>query len=216
MAYKPGDDYVGLFLVIDDTTDELTAADSLPTAVMVHNGVEDEAVSLTVAAVSTGQYKVTGTIPGSYDESDVVHVVATVVLAGVTTQAIVSEFVFTTTISTATPIDLQPVLPANTTIVISKAGVGNVGERTIPLTIGEAQLMAIDFRKLMPTNGRILTATVENLSGVTLGIGTVGVDRSQVKFLVTPSLAGESTVECVVTFADGGGQKAASVKYLGV
>src|SRR5262245_11052270 len=65
-SYKPGDPYTGEFVTSSFSTGAAANADSLPTAGMVHNGADDGTVTLTVANVATGRYKVTGTIPSGY------------------------------------------------------------------------------------------------------------------------------------------------------
>jgi len=111
-------------------------------------------------------------------------------------------------------VDQQPIPAARTAIVITKAGVGNVGERSLTLTVGELQPIAVDYRKLLPTNGRVTAVTCTQLTqpvGGSLTIGTTGYDKTQAKVPLTPDTAGTYTMECVATFADGAGQEAATV-----
>jgi hypothetical protein len=65
---------IALQLATFSSTGALTNADSLPTATMVRNGVDDDTPTLTVANVSTGLYKLTGTIPLTYTPNDDVQV----------------------------------------------------------------------------------------------------------------------------------------------
>ena len=113
-----------------------------------------------------------------------------------------------------TAIDQQPVPEAMTVVVVTKAGVGNIGERSLTTSVGEAQAIALDFRNLMPLNGRITLVEFTQLTSSTVGslaIGTAGQAGSQAKVTLTPDTASTYTMECVVTFADGGGQAAATV-----
>lgn len=65
MSLKPGDTVVIYFNTVNPSTGVIQNADSAPTATMEHNGADDGSVTLTVTNVTTGRYKVTGTIPSS-------------------------------------------------------------------------------------------------------------------------------------------------------
>jgi hypothetical protein len=70
MAKKPGDPFSFQFTTSSPTTGALANADSLPTGKQVHNGVDDSTNAVTITNVSTGVYKATGTILGSYVSGD--------------------------------------------------------------------------------------------------------------------------------------------------
>lgn len=73
MALKPGDAFAFQFVTTDDAG-ALTDADSLPTGTIVRNGTDDATPTVTVANVSTGVYRASGTLPGTYAAGDVVQV----------------------------------------------------------------------------------------------------------------------------------------------
>ena len=76
------------FTVTDPATAAAVNADSLPTAVLVQNGV-DTAESVVITNVETGVYKLEVTIPSSYADGDEVEVRVTAVVGGVTGKGIV-------------------------------------------------------------------------------------------------------------------------------
>lgn len=106
---------------------------------------------------------------------------------------------------TQTPLDQQPV-PASRTVKMVRKGAGLVGERTLTVTSGELQLIAVDFYGDMPTHGRITLAAATETGGPLLGTITEGQDRSKAKLSFTPTATGTATLSVVVTYADGGGQ----------
>ena len=73
MAVIPGDLVVYQFTTRHPTTGAATDADSLPTGVLVLNGV-DTAVTVTIANVETGVYTFSVTVPSTYDAGDEVQV----------------------------------------------------------------------------------------------------------------------------------------------
>jgi hypothetical protein len=74
VGYRPGDSYYCEFSTASPSTGAAQNADSLPVATPNHNGADDGSFTLTVANVTTGRYKVTGTIPTGYAGGDVVNV----------------------------------------------------------------------------------------------------------------------------------------------
>lgn len=95
MTYILGDSYVGMFVTRDPDTLALTDADALPTVVIYVNGVAD-AWGEAVANISTGLYKVTGTIATDLSSGDVASVVMSATVAGVVSGAIIDQFVIDT------------------------------------------------------------------------------------------------------------------------
>jgi|GEM_PF-3067793 len=77
-TYSPGDAFA--FWASTYNGSVQTDADTLPTASLYRNGTLDAAVAVTVAKISTGLYRVTGTIPVGYALGDeiLVRTVATV------------------------------------------------------------------------------------------------------------------------------------------
>jgi hypothetical protein len=82
MAKIPGDTFAFQFPTFS-STGALTDADSLPTGVQVHNGVDDGTNAVTITHISTGLYKATGTILGSYSSGDDFQVRINATLASV-------------------------------------------------------------------------------------------------------------------------------------
>jgi hypothetical protein len=89
---KPGDSIYATFTV-SDSTGALVDADSLPTATIVKNGADDGAVTLTVTNVSTGRYKVTGTVPDTYVGGDSVEIYVAATVASVSGGVVVRSFI---------------------------------------------------------------------------------------------------------------------------
>lgn len=90
MLYKPSAAYYTTFTT-QDATGAATDADSLPTASARKNGTTDAAFTLTVTKISTGLYKITGTIP-SYSAGDVVQTEVSATVGGVAGKAVVDQF----------------------------------------------------------------------------------------------------------------------------
>lgn len=83
--YRSGSVFTLLF-----TTDNGTAnADSLPTAKLAHNGTDDNTVTLVVANLDAGRYKVSGTIPLTYVAGDSIAVTVSATISSVSTKQIV-------------------------------------------------------------------------------------------------------------------------------
>jgi hypothetical protein len=88
--YKAGHSLMRSFTVTDDTG-AAANADATPIGAALRNGVTDGAVAVTVAAHSTGVYHASFTIPGTYAAGDVVELVVTAAVGGVTTKAVVDS-----------------------------------------------------------------------------------------------------------------------------
>jgi hypothetical protein len=96
MSLKPGDSYTGLFCTSRGDTGAASNADSLPTATMTRNGTDDGTVTLTVANLDTGRYKVTGTVPSGYASGDAVQVWISATVNSVAAKAVIDSFVLDT------------------------------------------------------------------------------------------------------------------------
>lgn len=99
MFFKPAQAYSKVF-TLTDSTGALVAADSLPAATAYRNGEADAGFVLTVASISTGRYKITGTVP-AYTQDDVVEVVVDATIATVATAESVDRFHIETRIDAA-------------------------------------------------------------------------------------------------------------------
>jgi hypothetical protein len=93
MSLKPGDSLALQFTTRRADTGAATAADSTPTATLVHNGVDDGSVTLTVANPSGAIYKITGTIPSGYAKGDLVQVRVAATVNSVSDSEIVASYV---------------------------------------------------------------------------------------------------------------------------
>jgi hypothetical protein len=88
MAYQAGDTFRGIFTT-SNNIGTATNADSLPTAKMSKNGVDDGTVTLTVTNIDTGRYSVSGTIPGTYNPGDTVSVTVIPIMSSNTVKQII-------------------------------------------------------------------------------------------------------------------------------
>lgn len=70
-------------LIYSPSTGGLAAPDATPSASVVRNGTTDGAVTVTVTSVSTGRYKLSFAIPGTYTVDDVLELVATWAISSV-------------------------------------------------------------------------------------------------------------------------------------
>lgn len=72
--YKSGDQIGGTFAIVDPSTGGLSAADALPTAVLVINGVDSAAIVTVEATETTGRYKWLLTLPAGIVDGDALAV----------------------------------------------------------------------------------------------------------------------------------------------
>ncbi len=93
MTYKPLDAYTAQFTTQRVDTGNATNADSLPTATATKNGTDDAGFSLTVTNMTTGRYKITGTVPSSYVAGDRVQIIASATVNAIAGTAVVEMFV---------------------------------------------------------------------------------------------------------------------------
>lgn len=96
---KPGDVYRGAFAT--NGTSGSTPADSLPTAVVNHNGSDDTTVAVTVSQISSSaRYNFNLTVPSGYAAGDFVVVWLTAVVGGITNVSPIASFRLTGFIGT--------------------------------------------------------------------------------------------------------------------
>jgi hypothetical protein len=110
---KPGDAYASAFCTQRFDTGAATDADAPPTAAAYRNGAVDAAFVLTVANVSTGLYKITGTVPVGYAAGDLVHVVVSATVNAVAGKAVVDSFGVDTVRASEVPLGTWDVLAAS-------------------------------------------------------------------------------------------------------
>ncbi len=89
MSYKPSDPYSKQFTTASPSSGAAANADSLPTATADFVGTGTGAMALTVASVSTGLYRITGTIPAGRVRGDVLNVSVAATVGGVAGKACV-------------------------------------------------------------------------------------------------------------------------------
>lgn len=82
--YRPGDAVARAFNTFN-AAGALTNADSLPTAVVVRNGVDDATPTVTVTNVSAGRYKATFTLPTTYAARDRIEIYVAFAMGAVST-----------------------------------------------------------------------------------------------------------------------------------
>lgn len=92
MSRKPGDAYYCEFVTANFSTGAAQSADALPTATANHNGIDDAGFALTVAALDTGRYKITGAVPVGYVAGDTVAITVSAAVGGVSAKATVDSF----------------------------------------------------------------------------------------------------------------------------
>jgi hypothetical protein len=92
MKYKPSQAYCKEFTTSRPATGAVYDATGTPTATANRNGTDDGAFSLTVTAIDTGRYKITGTIPSGYVDGDIVNVSVAATVDGVSAKGIVDTF----------------------------------------------------------------------------------------------------------------------------
>jgi hypothetical protein len=105
-SYQAGDSYYGEFCTQRFDTGAATDADSTPTATATKNGADDGTFSLTVTKITTGRYKITGTVPAGYSVGDVVQISVAATVNSVAGSGVVDQFTIDPiykSLNTATP-----------------------------------------------------------------------------------------------------------------
>lgn len=92
MNLQPGDTYIGEFTTWIPGTGVAADADSLPTAVVSKNGVDDGAVVVTVTDKGVGRYKLSFTVPNTYAVGDFIAVTALFAVSTVNMSVVVDMF----------------------------------------------------------------------------------------------------------------------------
>ncbi len=93
MMLKPSDAYTAQFTTHATETGAATNADALPTANATRNGTDDASFVLTVTNLATGRYKITGSVPASYVDGDLVQIVVNATIDSTSDTAIVDHFI---------------------------------------------------------------------------------------------------------------------------
>lgn len=107
--YRPGQSFV-LEFITSGAAGVAVNADSLPTASLAKNGIDDGAVTLVVVNIDAGRYKITGTIPISYAAGDSISVNRNATISSVVTKAIVLNAALDQ------GLDLTQVIPTSNTV----------------------------------------------------------------------------------------------------
>lgn len=92
MPLRPGQSFAAWFSTSSPTSGAAVNADSLPTAVLAHNGSIDGTVTLTVANSAAGLYTASGTIPSTYGAGDQVAVIVTATVGAITGKGVVASY----------------------------------------------------------------------------------------------------------------------------
>ena len=108
----------------------------------------------------------------------------------------------------------QVVVPASRTWLLVETDEGLRGEESLSMKVGESKVFAFDFRKDLPTNGRLsdvdaIAIETGTSGGVTFANTATdpGVDKTQAKSTITAVTAGTYEIGCDVNYqsGDGGG-----------
>ena len=100
------------FFVFSPSTSALINADSTPTALLKKNGTTDGAVTVTISAISTGEYTAQFTVPSGYAVGDYIEVIATKVVSSITAKEVIFRGIVDTTISSRSSLDATGVRTA--------------------------------------------------------------------------------------------------------
>lgn len=108
----------------------------------------------------------------------------------------------------------QVAVPSARTWLLVETDEGLRGEESLSMKVGESKVFAIDFRKDLPTNGRLsdvdaIAIETGTSGGVTFANTATdpGVDKTQAKSTITAVTAGTYEIGCDVNYqsGDGGG-----------
>jgi len=120
MSHAPGGSYTGTFTTQRADTSEASDADSLPVATVYRNGTAGGtsptgwSSTLIVTNITTGVYKVTGTIPSGYTVGDLVQIVVNAEVNSISGNLTVGDFMVDNTADDVDAIleDTSTTLPA--------------------------------------------------------------------------------------------------------
>ncbi len=118
-------------LIYSPTTGGLVAPDATPTAELVRNGTTDGAVTVTVTSISTGRYKLSFTIPGTYAVDDVLELDASWAVSSVAGGKLWTMQVDNTVASVKAKTDNLPSDPADASDIASSFSTVNSTLSTI-------------------------------------------------------------------------------------
>ncbi len=170
----PGGGYYAFFTTINATTGAAVNADSLPTAIAYKNAVDDHTnFALTVTNITTGLYKITGTIPAGYVGGDSVSVVVSATIGTIAGAKVVDEFL---------------AAPANYyAAVIDSSGRVDVGKILGTASQGAAGYVGLDW-------GQITNKTTTNaLTGTTISSSSAPTAAQIATAVWTDTTAGDFT-----------------------
>lgn len=188
-GYQPGDT-IWNGVVLHNGTGAVDA-DSTPTATLLRNGTADGTVTLTVSKVSTGHYRITGAIPGSYRAGDVLEIVAVALLGGETLKAVVplgvldtrragifdgtaaSATASTLTLASAVPTPGDGTLVDRAMLILSGAGAGQ--SRIITGNLGKVCTVHADW-SVTPDSTSVYAITETRAADVALWGGQAAGD----------------------------------------
>lgn len=129
-------------LIYSPTTGGLAAPDATPSASVVKNGTTDGAVTVTVTNVSTGRYKLSFTVPGTYAVDDVLELVATWAISSVDGAKLWAMQVDNTVASVKAKTDNLPSDPADASDIAASFSTVNSSLSTIAAYI-DTEIAAI-------------------------------------------------------------------------
>ena len=156
---KPSDSYYATFPT-QNSSGAATDADSLPTATARQNGVTDGAFALTVANLSTGLYKITGTVPAGYAAGDSVQVEVSATIGGTAAKAVVDAF----TIDTKRVSDLNDSAYAGGAVASVTGAVGSV-TADVGITQGGADKVWLSATRTLSSVGTLVADTATAVWG---------------------------------------------------
>jgi hypothetical protein len=160
MAYRPGDVFWEQGFT-HSSAGALTNADSLPTAALTRNGTDDGTVTCTVTNVSTGRYKVTGTIPSGYAANDKCQVIMFATVGGVSDAKVIVDF----------SVDLGG--PTNFNLLsVDSSGRVDIGKILGTASAGQAGYAGIDWAAIAnPSHANTFSTTNFNALASTVNLG---------------------------------------------
>lgn len=165
MGYRPGDTLIVVFPV-SSSTGALTNADALPTASLMHNGTADGTVVVTVVNVSTGIYKATCTIPGSYAGGDSIATLIDATIGGVAAGQVIGNGAVdrpTVALSTGDEANLALISTVNTNVAALPSA-----SATAAAVFSADVLGSLTFTNLLQVISSALAGPVSGASGSTL------------------------------------------------
>lgn len=92
MNYKPNTTYYTEFVTQNFSTGNVLSADSLPVATVNRNGADDGSFVLTCNVIDNGRYLLSGTVPSTYSNNDIVNISVAATVNSVSGKGIVDQF----------------------------------------------------------------------------------------------------------------------------